>query len=224
MRYTQSDIDNIITSVEKFYDEVHPTLGYDSQGNKLDGGVIRINTEQFVENVLQIIFDKINELYSSNIQSIVGGKRKVKRTINYNGTEVVDEVQVDRHVMFNDKFKFFVENKTYLDKCFMDRAYNDFRRIIRCLKQDNSTNLNEVRFFIFAGQTCVANDSAIMLESDFMEDMTNLCPDVNPIALKPIPIFFLKGKRSHHKALYKHKYDLDKDALTTFIKMIIDSL
>lgn len=224
MRYTKNDIDNIITSVEKFYEEVHPTLGYDSQGNKLDGGVIRSNTEQFVENVLQIIFDKINELYSSNIQSIIGGKKKVKRTIIYNSTEVVDEVQVDRHVMFNNKFKFFIENKTYLDKCFMDRAYNDFRRIIRCLKQDNSTNLNEIRFFIFAGQTCVADTSAAMLEGDYMEDMTNLCPDVNPIALKPTTVFFLKGKRSYNKSLYMHKYELDKAALTTFIKMIIDSL
>jgi len=98
-------------------------------------GEIREAAGNLVEKVLQNIFDSINEYFPDlKIVSKVGSTDFLSKEIIYKGRNVTfNKIQVDRHVWVKGERVCFIENKTYLDSCYYDRALADFRKIAQPL-------------------------------------------------------------------------------------------
>lgn len=141
------------------------------------------------------------------------------KTVNYKGRELhFDKIQVDRHVWAKNKRLCFIENKTYLEACYYDRALADFRKIAQALQQQG-TDPSNCKYIVFAGQNAANQNTLFIYEADFWNDTKHLTS--NPNGLETKTFFFLKGKRSSQKPLYKYKHELNKDVLSEFISYII---
>jgi len=222
----QSELDRItgkvITNIHKCYDREQAQLASLAETAQTEG-VIRDAAGNLVESLLQNIFDTINtEIPGANIESIVGGRDRLSKTIHYKGRDVeFNQIQVDRHIFSNKKRIAFIENKTYLDSCYYDRALADFRKIAQSLKQ-HGTDPADVKYIVFAGQNAAKDKTLFVYEADFWDDTKHLTSDPNGIESKIF--FFLKNKRSSAKPLYKVKHELDDDVIKKFVSFIIEIL
>ncbi len=213
-------VNKIITNVEKCYDYEQEHLHLLSLHAKTEGE-IRNAAGNLVEHILQNIFDSINMYYvGANIESKIGSSDYLTKTIFYeNQTIVFNQIQVDRHI-FQDKHRIaFIENKTYLDSCYFDRALADFRKIAQSLRQNNIDPAS-VKFIVFAGQDAAASKTLKAYEADFWDETKHLTNDTD--GLHPEIFFFLKGKRKSNLPLYKVKHELDKDSIRDFANYILD--
>lgn len=88
-----------------------------------NSGDYRAYSGNTVEKLVDLLFEKLKELYPSlNIECLVGRKSPISIQ---NGKYHIEE-SVDRHIFINGKLVLAVECKTYLDKCFLQRADSDF--------------------------------------------------------------------------------------------------
>lgn len=88
-----------------------------------NSGDYRAYSGNTVEKLVDLLFDKLKELYPSlNIECLVGRKSPISIQ---SGKYHIEE-SVDRHIFINGKLVLAVECKTYLDKCFLQRADSDF--------------------------------------------------------------------------------------------------
>ena len=170
-------------------------------------GEIREAAGNLVEHILQNIFDTIDFL---------------SKNINYKGKNVVfGQIQVDRHVFSRGNRICFIENKTYLDSCYYDRALADFRKIAQSLAQ-HGQDPADCKYIVFAGQNAASYDTLFTYEADFWNDTKNLTK--NPDGLETKTFFFLQGKRNSKTPLYKVKHPLDFDQIRNFVFFILDLL
>ena len=215
-------IGTIITKVEECYEAEQNKLHKLSISAKTEGE-IREAAGNLVENVLQCIFNTINEcIPSAKIQSKVGSTDFLSKNIKYKGKEVeFNTIQVDRHVYSNGKRICFIENKTYLDSCYYDRALSDFRKIAQSLKQ-HGIDPSDCKYIVFAGQNAAKDETLFTYEADFWEDTRHLTKDLTGLETKIF--FFLRGKRSSAKPLYKVKHELDERNLKEFISYLLNIL
>ena len=220
-KYTQQVdvVDKIIERVEKCYNMEQDFLHKLSMNAKTEGE-IREAAGNLVENVLQCIFDAINEYYTNaEVKSKVGSTDFLSKKIKYKGKEVeFNTIQVDRHVWQGNKRICFIENKTYLDSCYYDRALSDFRKIAQSLKQ-HRIDPASCKYIVFAGQNAASDDTLFTYEADFWEDTRHLTSDENGLETKIF--FFLKGKRASAKPLYKIKHEIDRENLREFVKYLL---
>jgi len=119
-------IKNIIKDCHDFYDIEQPRLAKLAQRATTEGQ-IRAAAGNFVEKFLQNIFDCINRDFPKvRIESKIGTSDYLSLSIEYKGKIITNnEIQVDRRVYSNGKLFAFIENKTYLDSCYYDRALAD---------------------------------------------------------------------------------------------------
>lgn len=88
-----------------------------------NSGDYRAYSGNTVEKLVDLLFEKLKELYPSlNIECLVGRKSPISIQ---SGKYHIEE-SVDRHIFINGKLVLAVECKTYLDKCFLQRADSDF--------------------------------------------------------------------------------------------------
>lgn len=88
-----------------------------------NSGDYRAYSGNTVEKLVDLLFEKLKELYPSlNIECLVGRKSPISIQ---SGKYHIEE-SVDRHIFINCKLVLAVECKTYLDKCFLQRADSDF--------------------------------------------------------------------------------------------------
>ena len=186
-------------------------------------GEIRYAAGELVEKILQSIFDSINIfLESDKIISRVGKRDGLSKEIFYKGQKyVINNLQVDRHVWYKGHRIAFIENKTYLDSCYYDRALADFRKILHALIQ-NSENPQDCLFVVFAGQKAANDTTLLAYEGNFWNDSKTIINTQNGI--EPKTIYFLKGIRSSAKPLYKIKHLLDFDNIKNFVDIILDKI
>lgn len=215
-------IDKITQHVEVYYDKEQDYL-HNLSLTATTEGEIREAAGNLVEHVLQCIFDEMNKHFPNcNIVSKVGSTDFLSKTIVYKGKRVeFNTIQVDRHVWANMKRICFIENKTYLDSCYYDRALADFRKIAQSLQQHGKDPAN-CKYIVFAGQDATKEDTRFIYEADFWNDTKHLTK--NEAGLETKTFFFLKGKRSSSKPLYKIKHELDKRVLKEFILYILGIL
>ena len=108
------------------YNYLWDRLEYQGEAN-LSGGENRNYSGETVESCINIIIDMFRELYPTLDIEIRGDSDKIK-VYGKNGTAFTEE-SVDKHIYINGKFALAIECKTYLDKCYLQRAADDFRLI-----------------------------------------------------------------------------------------------
>lgn len=220
MKYTDENVKNILSKIHEWYEKNHPELVRQAASAK-NGGQIRAISGRFVESFLQNIFDMINTEFKLNekIESKVGDTDCLTKKTDYNGTTyTLRHIQVDRHVSIGSKRIAFIENKTYLDSCYWDRALADFRKIVSALKQSGQKP-EDVAYIVFAGQDSQDKETKLAYEGDFFNDAKAFTADGSGI--KPHIFHFLEGKRKSNKPMYKIKYEIQDDVLKDFIKLIL---
>lgn len=218
MNFSDHDIKHLIDRVHEWYDREHPALVRFAERAE-NGGQIRAASGKFIESFLQNIFDEINGRFGLSIESKVGSTDFLSKQIPYNGhVYELNHIQVDRHISNNNTRIAFIENKTYLDSCYWDRALADFRKIVSALKQ-NGQNPADMEYIVFSGQDSLDSDTRLAYEGEFFNDTMHFTPGGQGI--KPHIFCFLKQKRNSSRPMYKIKYEIDDAVLEDFIKLIL---
>lgn len=116
-------MENIINNA---YDFLWNRLQFQTEAN-FTGGQHRTysgqTTELFVDNVINLF----KSYYPSLNIEVRGDEDKIK-VMGKDGKTYTQE-SVDRHVYINGKLELIIECKTYLDKCYLQRATDDARLI-----------------------------------------------------------------------------------------------
>lgn len=214
--------DQVITNVRLCYNREQSFLHSVALSSKTEGE-IREAAGKLVENILQDIINTINSaLPTAQIVSRVGSTDFLSKTIHYHGAEIIfDRIQVDRHVWAGNRRICFIENKTYLDSCYYDRALADFRKIAQSL-HEHGQDPASCKYIVFAGQNAASAKTLLTYEADFWNDTKHLTS--NPTGLETRTFFFLKGKRSSSQPLYRVKHALDTDSIRSFTFYLLDLL
>lgn len=217
---TEGDIlDEVIKNVSICYDNEQRNLAKIAISAPTEG-VIRDAAGKLVENVLQNIINTINACVPNyKIVSKVGSTDYLSKSINYKGSLYsMNTIQVDRHVFSNGKRIAFIENKTYLDSCYYDRALADFRKIIESLSQ-HGHKISDLDFVVFAGQNAASENTLKMYEADFWNFTRHY---TDGVGIEPKTFFFLKGKRSSSHPLYKEKHPLNEENIKDLARLLLN--
>lgn len=122
---------------------------------KLDeGGKIRQFSGEIVENVSEMIWNLLSSKYPEVNAQIYTGKDKPYKIVDPDGNYINESV--DKHCYINGKLVLAIECKTYLDKCYMQRADSDFNLLKSynkdfdaiIISQENAIGDNSFNFFL----------------------------------------------------------------------------
>lgn len=91
---------------------------------QLEAGQLRNFSGTIVEDMIELIWNRISSLYPNIKAKIIRGSLKPYHIEDSCGN-YIDE-SVDKHCYINDEMVLIIECKTYLDKCYMQRADSDF--------------------------------------------------------------------------------------------------
>lgn len=163
---------------EKIYDFVIKRL---EQASETNGGTQRKLMGDLVEELVDLIWHELEKEYVSVDAKIrVGNKSPVKIT-NIHGRSI--KASVDRHCYINGELVCAVECKTYLDKCFMQRADSDFD-----IMYDDNADFDRI---------------IVALENAVAEDTYNFFLDRDNIGR----VFFLANGKRNSKHHISHNHD-----------------
>ena len=112
----------IAEQVEKFLSEQYSKIIELDTGS--NGGKIRDISGKITETLTEMIWNLLAEKYPTIKAEICVGETRPYKIIDNEGNYI--EESVDRHCYINDKLVLAIECKTYLDKCYMQRADGDF--------------------------------------------------------------------------------------------------
>lgn len=177
----------------------------DSYSTNYQGGKMRSDRGEDVENFVRNIVDIISTATNTNLKAIRGINDKKELRIETEDTKICKMHQVDVHIYLNDIFVAVVECKAYLDSCYYVRACDDFDLF-------RKFNYN-VKTFIFALEDNMDKDTKIFI--DYVKD--NICDDI---------FYMMDGKRSSVKPIYDTKFrkTINETNLLRFIDMIYNLL
>lgn len=136
-------------------------------------------------------------------------KNDYKRSMIVNG-KYLKNLQVDKHVYKDNVLKKLVEDKTYLDACYLKRCVQDFMEL-----EQSPDVPDDVEYAIFAGQNACGKDPLVYYPGYF-EKYTG----------KKINIFFVNpqrkrnSKRPIYKAQFRSDFELDMVEYTRFIQWL----
>lgn len=148
--------------------------------NQNDGGSLRDFSGKTVEYMMDLIMYAFNEYYHlTNYKFVEGSKSPVLI-----GEDEIEE-SVDRHFYKNNQLHCGIECKTYLDKCYMQRADSDFD-LMKTEKQFNAW--------------------IVAIENGVADKISNFFIKRNHIN----KVYYLaNGKRNSKKRIYYHPERLD---------------
>lgn len=133
-----------------FYDNLIYKL---ENASSLSGGPLRQVMGDMVETFTDEIWNSLCEKYPYVNAEIRKGPNDPIKIVDKDGNSITESV--DRHCYINGKLVMAIECKTYLDKCFMQRAdsdfhlmktSNDFEAIIVAF--ENAAATNSFNFFM----------------------------------------------------------------------------
>lgn len=153
---------NTITNAA--YEFLRNRLKYQNESD-MTGGEHRAysgkTTETFVDEVIEMFKTKYPNL---NIE-VKNDTDKIK-IIGRDGVTFTEE-SVDRHIYINGKLELIIECKTYLDKCYLQRATDDCRLIRRGINHpiqawvislENGISDMAYNFFMFQDDEIYVNE------------------------------------------------------------------
>lgn len=109
--------------------------------------------------------------------------------------------QVDIHIYLNSEFIAVIECKNYLDKCFYERACDDFLAFKR--------SRYSLKNYVFSIEDSIKHET-ITFTNSLKE---NICDDI---------FYIVDGKRSSTKPLYQFRKKVNTKKLERFIRSIYD--
>jgi len=116
-------MENILSKIVDYYNSnISSENIYNESSNA--GGKIRCKNGYLVENMVKIILNDLCQLNNVSNFRITGKKEDSIRFYSKNGHI---DVSTDVHFYIQDNPIIFSECKTYLDKCYFDRANSDFK-------------------------------------------------------------------------------------------------
>lgn len=186
-----SNLNLIIDAYNKEVDNL-PTL-YKSHG----GGKAR--------NASGLIYENLT-LRTCEALGLDARKNDYKRSMIVNN-RCLKNLQVDFHIYAHGVLKKLIEDKTYLDACYLKRAVFDF------IELDQSPDIpDNAEFAIFAGQNACGKDAFAYYPAFFKK-----------ITGKDLNIFFVNpyrkrnSKRPIYNADYRDDFKLDEVVYNKFI-------
>lgn len=116
-------MENILSKIVDYYNN---NISSENLYNEISnaGGKIRGKNGDLVENMVKIILNDLCQLNNVSNFRITGKKEDSIRVYSKNGHI---DVSTDVHFYIQDNPIIFGECKTYLDKCYFDRANSDFK-------------------------------------------------------------------------------------------------
>lgn len=115
---------------------------------KYSGGELRVIMGNLVENFVDFAVSKIQK----EVKVRIGSQNPIT-VVSKNGFSIQESV--DRHLYVRNKLIAAIECKTYLDKCYLQRADSDFHLLKTSnnftsivLSLQNAVNLNSEYFFL----------------------------------------------------------------------------
>ncbi len=141
--------------------------------------------------LFETLCDELMNLADPAAKPLKNDYKAVKSKSGY----ILHNLQVDRHVYKNDRLLAFVECKTYLDACFLKRAVEDFKMLLRVEPL--------AKCAIIAGQNAVSHNT-MQFYRDELE----------------FEVFFMNvdKKRSSTKPLWKSYNCLDTSEMSRFVE------
>lgn len=186
----------LITEIEKEFNR-HFIITEDLyNSNDHSGGKVRDSNGSFVELIMFKVFAGVCEILNINDYEITGKNDDSIRVKSKNG---YIDVSVDVHLKINGVNIIFSECKTYLDKCYLDRANSDMSH----LKKQNPNSL------------CIV----LSIEDSVKETTKNYFMDDGYID----DVFYLvDGKRNSKKPIWKreNRKEINKGNLLRLIECI----
>ena len=164
----------------------------------LSAGKLRAWNGATVENLVDIIFSACKDKYLNNELTITVGSKSPIILIDENNNSIAESV--DRHIYKNGDIICVIECKTYLDKCYMQRADSDFHYMKKYMP--NSTDR-----IIVSLENSIADSSY-----NFFLNQDNITK-----------VFYLaSGKRnsSANKRIYYHPERLQFNLIEAFVSYI----
>ena len=198
---------------QAFFDKAQAKLQsiYDEHGE----GAVRNATGKLYETMI----DELMAIRQGGFISITGTDDFISTKYEHPTMGIIaeqDNLQVDRHILKDGSRYAFVEAKTYLDKPYLEWAVSDFLEIKRALDM-NGEPTKELKFLVFAGQNALADNALKVQRARFWAESSSI-----PSERIDMQVFFIvKGKRASNRPLYSHKFDLDYNEITRFMKEFI---
>jgi hypothetical protein len=159
-------------------------------------------------NASGLVYENLN-LRTCQMLGLDARKNDYKRSMIVNG-KCLKNLQVDKHVYKNNVLKILLEDKTYLDVCYLKRCVLDFMEL------DQSPDVpDDVEYAIFAGQNGVGKD-AFAYYPAYFEKYTH----------KKLNMFFVNpqykrnSKRPIYKEQFRSHFDLDMVEYNRFIEWL----
>ena len=152
----------------------------------------------------QLFEDLIDDLIECTDRRLAEHRYVTSREIN--GLSL-GNLQVDKHVVYNDEIETLVESKAYLDSSMLKRAVMDFNEV--CLSPDAP---HVKKLAVFAGQTVIA-DVTRVFTLDLCHQLTGIKPEifvVNTVKQRD-------GNKQLHDPRFGDNFGLDRAELERFV-------
>lgn len=170
------------------YNYLLERLKYQGEAN-FSGGENRKYSGETVESCINLIVNIFRDLYPTLNIEVRGDSDKIK-VFGKNGVAFTEE-SVDKHIYINGNLELIIECKTYLDKCYLQRAADDCRLIKKGVNHP-----------IQAWIVSLENGISDMAYNFFMFEDDNIY--VNKC------FFLADGKRSSSRPIYKNNNYLSR--------------
>ena len=187
------------TIVNNVYEYLWNRLKYQGEAN-LSGGENRKYSGETIESCIDVIVDLFHKRYPTLNIEVRGDSDKIK-VFGKDGVTYTEE-SVDKHIYINGNLELIIECKTYLDKCYLQRAADDFRLIRK--GTDHS-----IQTWVVSLENAISD----IAYNFFMFQNDNI--DVNEC------FFLSSGKRASNRPIYKNNnYEsrLSTDKIQIFIE------
>ena len=191
--------ENIFTEIESMYNTAMSEANRVYEESENGGGKVRQANGDLVENIFKKVSYLVCNMHGFTSVNITGKSDDCIRIFSKNGGYI--DAAVDVHVKVPSTINFFAECKTYLDKCYLDRASSDLKHF----KKDGNV------CFIIALENAVSSTS----ETYFLDEGY-----INKI------FYLVDGKRSSKKPIWKknHFKPLNKSKVFELINCIEENL
>ena len=179
----------IVTEIEGMYNDSMSSANKIYEESENGGGKVRQANGDLVEKMFKRIAYLVCNMNGFNSVKITGKKDDSIRIHSKSGGYI--DASVDVHVIVPETVSFFAECKTYLDKCYLDRASSD-------LKHFKKPDTKNVCFIISLENAVSKNSETYFLDEGYIDNIFYLV-DGKRSSAKPI------WKKDHFKPLNKSK-------------------
>ena len=153
----------IVIKVKEYLTERFAILKqYEIKGQ---AGKLRAGSGATVEGMIDLIWSSLTKKYPNVNARITTGRTTPVIIIDEDGEEISESV--DRHCFIDNEMVLAIECKTYLDKCYMQRASDDFKLM--------KTQLPNLQGVIVSLEDSIATNSFDFIMNKGYHDKSKIC-------------------------------------------------